>query len=80
MTVLYTDVKVGDVLTSPNRSSGREQFTVMKKYGNRIVLLSRTVPGSMVHHMDNQFDSGDYERVSSDDVEPPVTTASEAYY
>ena len=80
MTVLYTDVKIGDVLTTPNRSSGREQLTVIKKYGNRIVLLSSTVPGSMVHHMDNQFDSGAYERVSSDDVEPPVTSESEAYY
>ena len=80
MTVLYTDVKIGDVLTTPNRSSGREQLTVIKKYGNRIVLLSSTVPGSMIHHMDNQFDSGAYGRVSSDDVEPPVTSESEAYY
>lgn len=80
MTVLYTDVNIGDVLTTPNRSSGREQLTVIKKYGNRIVLLSSTVPGSMIHHMDNQFDSGAYERVSSDDVEPPVTSESEAYY
>ena len=80
MTVLYTDVQVGDVLKIAGRYNDPEQYTVIKKYGNRIVLLSHVVPGHMLHRMDNQFDAAGYEPVHSDEVESPVTSESEAYY
>lgn len=80
MSVLYTDVHVGDVLKIPGRYNEPDQYTVVKKYGNRIVLLSHIIPGYKVHRMNNQFDAAGYEPVNSDEVEPPVTSESEAYY
>ena len=80
MSVLYTDVQVGDVLRLSVRHNEPEQYTVLKKYGNRIVLLSHVIPGYKIHQMDNQFDYAGYESVNSDEVEPPVTSESEAYY
>ena len=80
MSLLYTDVKVGDVLVLPGRSGTPDQYTVEKKYGNRIVLLSHITPGYRVHRMDNQFDSAGYNMVSTDDIEPIADKEDETYY
>ena len=80
MSLLYTDVSVGDVLVLNGRKGDPDQYTVVKKYGNRIVLLSHVTPGYRVHHMNNQFDASGYNKVSPDDVEPIATAEDEEYY
>ena len=79
MSLLYTDVSVGDVLVLHGRRGNPDQYTVVKKYGNRIVLLSHVTPGYRIHHMENQFDASVYNKVSPDDVEP-IATVEEEYY